>query len=170
MQNNHSGKTGALAGTAFRVVRVLALFWVLALTAIVVPTANAAPSSETDAEIELREARERWQQQYRSLLTETARLRSEIQEGTELYAAANRRNYRRGSKRHFHREELEAAKRKLAELETELANFEDKARRGGALRGWLTQVETEFEDQTRSPAVTTGPGDEGRNPLHLESR
>jgi hypothetical protein len=176
MRNNLLQKTGARAGSSFHLARRFAVFGALALTLICVPWANAqadtgtGTETETEAEVELRTERVRWQEKYRSLLTETARLHSEIQQESELYADANRRNYRRGSKRHYHREAIDAAKHKLAELETELADFEDVARRGGAARGWLTQVEIELEDEARGPAVTAGPGDEGRNPLYLESR
>lgn len=176
MRNNFSRKTGARAGKSSPLTHRLALLGavVLAFTfvqgSVALADTEKVSAPETPAEIELRRERVRWQNKYRFLLTETARLRSEIQHESELYADANRRNYRRGSKRHFHRDAIDAAKRKLAELETELANFEDAARRGGALRGWLTQVEIELEDEARIPTVTAGPGDEGRNPLYLKSR
>ncbi len=168
MRNNLLRKTGARAGASFHLARRFALFGALAVALIGVPWTIAQAGTETKTEAELEQERVRWQKKYRSLLTETKRLRSEIQEESKLYADANRRSYRRGNKRHYHREVVDDAKRKLAELETELENFEDVARRGGALRGWLTQVEIELEDEARGHAVTAGPGDEGRNPLYLE--
>jgi len=111
-----------------------------------------------------------WQNRYRNLIAEAQRLREEIAHERELYADANRRNYRRGSKRHVHRRAGEEAARALAEVEAKLATIEDEARRAGAGRGWIHQVEMELEDEARRPAVAAGPGDEGRNPLHLKSR
>lgn len=109
-----------------------------------------------------------WQNRYRSLLEDAARLRAEVERERELYADANRRNYRRGRKRHVHREAMQAAAERLAEVEAQLATIEDEARRAGALPGWLYEVEAELEDADGRAGVATGPGDEGRNPLYLE--
>ena len=111
-----------------------------------------------------------WQERYRSLVAETEILRAEIQHERELYADANRRNYRRGQKRHVHRIAAEKAEQELAKVQAQLATIEDDARRAGLGRGWLNQIEMELEDGYKRPAVAAGSGSdiEGRNPLYLE--
>ena len=135
--------------------------------------ALAAPpaivSASTPDQNELSDSKAYWQERYRGLLTEAAELRVTIERETELYADANRRNYRRGKKRHVHRVAAEEAKAELARIEAELATIEDEGRRAGALPGWFYEVELELEEGVRRPPVAEGPGDDGRNPLYLEN-
>ena len=84
-----------------------------------------------------------WQERYRTLRSEAARLRQEVESAKEGYAAANRRNYRRGAVRHEYREKMLEAEKELARVERELAALPDEARRSGALPGWLYEVEAE---------------------------
>ena len=132
--------------------------------AMLFAAAFAAPSAyaldESDS------AKRYWQDRYRGLLTSADELRVVIARETELYADANRRNYRRGTKRHLHRVAAEEAREKLARVEQELATIKDEGRRAGALPGWFYEVEEEREDVARNPALapdTTDP-DAGRNP------
>jgi hypothetical protein len=110
-----------------------------------------------------------WQTRYRELVAEARSLRETVERERELYADANRRNYRRGQKRHVHREAGARAGAALAEVEAQLATIEDDARRAGVPRGWLNQVEMEREDEDGPPTVSAGPGEDGRNPLYLKS-
>jgi hypothetical protein len=110
-----------------------------------------------------------WQGRYRDLVGEAERLRGTIERERELYADANRRTYRRGTKRHVHRAAGAKAAEALAKVEAQLATIEDEARRAGVSRGWLNQIEMELDDGARHPAVGAGPGDEGRNPLYRKS-
>ena len=116
-----------------------------------------------------------WQNRYRDLRSEAARLRREFERERELYADANRRNYRRGPVRHEHREKAAKAEQDLARVEAELAGFSEEARRKGALPGWLYEVEDEPIEITDSPPEPEAPAelaededDGGRNPLYLE--
>ncbi len=124
-----------------------------------------------ESDPELRAEKNLWQSRYRKLLADADALRAKIALETELYADANRRNYRRGKKRHVHRKALEKARAELERVEAELATIEDDGRRAGALPGWFYEVEAEFEDAARRPAIGAGPDedrDAGRNPLYLE--
>lgn len=163
-RNHHDGIGGPRDGRArtrplMRVRPAVVLALALALAAG--PALANEPEVNTDPV--------HWQNRYRALVEKARQLRAKVEVETELYADANRRNYRRGSKRHVHRQAAARAEAKLAKVEAELASMEDEARRAGVPRGWLHQVEIQLEDEARGPAVATGPGDEGRNPLHLES-
>jgi len=120
-----------------------------------------------------------WQNRYRNLLLDAARLRAAVERETELYADANRRNYRRGSKRHTHHEAAKVAEQELVKVEAALATIEDDARRAGALPGWFYEVEFEMENGELRPEIAAGPEqesqqkreqeqDDGRNPLYAD--
>lgn len=146
--------------------------WVLVL-ALALSAVNASPVSaqgDVAGDPELRASKTYWQNRYRNLLLDSARLRSEIDRERELYADANRRNYRRGNKRHVHREAFLEAQQELARVEAELATIKDEARRAGALPGWLYEVEFEMEDAEGRPGIASGPEseDDGRNPLYSD--
>jgi hypothetical protein len=128
----------------------------------------ASGSADTGSDPELRAKKVHWQTRYRDLLSRQRELHAIIGTERELYADANRRNYRRGSKRHTHRKAMLEAQAKLEKVEQKLSTIEDDARRAGALPGWLYDVEMEFEDAARRPAVGAGPGDDGRNPLYRD--
>ncbi len=140
-----------------------------ALALLALAASPVAAGDDPSSEPELRATKAYWQNRYRNLLRDAARLRSEVERETELYADANRRNYRRGKKRHIHREAAKEAEQELAKVEAELATIEDDARRAGALPGWLYEVEFEMQDAELRPGIATGPEqeqDEGRNPLY----
>lgn len=136
--------------------------------ALLVALAPLGAMSEDDAE---RQAmKQYWQGRYRQLLESADRLRAEVERETELYADANRRNYRRGKKRHIHRVAAEEAREALARVEQELATIEDDARRAGALPGWLYEVEMERADLAKRPDDEQRSEDPtaGRNPRFVE--
>ena len=146
---------------------------VVVLLALTAPTLAAA--DDTTADPELRTMKTYWQNRYRTLLRDAERLREAVERETELYADANRRNYRRGNKRHVHREAALEAEQELAKVEAALATIEDDARRAGALPGWLYEVEFEMEEAESRPGIAAGPeqerdeeADAGRNPLYLD--
>lgn len=118
------------------------------------------------SDLELHDKKAYWQTLYRDLLSERRTLRATVAKERELYADANRRNYRRGNKRHVHYEAMLEAQAELAEVEQKLSTIDDDARRAGALASWLYEVED--EETSQRPVVATGPGDEGRNPLYLD--
>ncbi len=125
----------------------------------VVPLAVAA----TDADEE--DAKAYWQTRYRGLHADVVRLRGDIARERELYADANRRNYRRGRKRHTHREAMMKAMEELGRVEAELATIEEDGRREGALPGWFYEIDIELEDAGDQPKVQTTPNDDGGNPF-----
>ena len=125
------------------------------------PPARAQASSTVPTDAELASRKAYWQKRYRGLLESADTLREVIAREEELYADANRRNYRRGNKRHVHREAMLEARAQLAEVEAELAVIQEEARRVGALPGWFYEVEWQREEGA-SPAAA----DDGRNPLY----
>lgn len=147
--------------------RFLALPVTLALAACLGASTLAMLPDAAQAESEGKKAY--WQDRYRNLLRRKAELRSQIETERALYAAANRRNYRRGPVRHEHLEKVREAEKELATVEAALETFVDDARRDGALPGWLYEVEEE-------QLVRTGGSDSedvddrgGRNPKFLSN-
>lgn len=133
--------------------------------------------AQAQSDVELSSLKTMWQTRYRNLLRSAAKLRVEIDEQRELYADANRRNYRRGPKRHLHEEAMDDAAKRLADVEAELVAIHDEGRRAGALPGWFYEVELEFEAEKlagpampdldeESPKERSG----GQNPLYEEER
>lgn len=125
-------------------------------------------SGQTDAGLEA--SKDYWQERYRTLLERADALRETIAIETELYADANRRNYRRGKKRHVHRIAAEEARAELADVERELSTIQEEGRRAGALPGWFYEVELDRAAVVRNPALAPEPDDrdEGRNPRFVE--
>ena len=133
-------QTHPFAPTGHRGASLVALVICALLVAAGMPEALAA---ESDAELNAQ--KEFWQARYTKLLDDADMLRETIERERELYADANRRNYRRGNKRHRHRTAMLEAEAKLEVVERELAALPDEARRAGALPGWLYEVELERE-------------------------
>jgi hypothetical protein len=127
-----------------------------------------APIASRANEAEPQDTKAFWQNKYQGLIARAAELRGTIRTEQELYADANRRNYRRGPKRHIHQQAVKEATLELTKVEAELKTIKEDGRRAGALPGWFNEVEMEIEDTRRRPAISAGPGIEGRNPLHLE--
>lgn len=164
-RSTHAARARLKAPSARRPRRLAAAALALALATL--PGSLSAQSLAND-EAELEAARSYWQDRYRGLLTEASELRATIERERELYADANRRNYRRGRKRHIHRDAMLEAQDELARVESQLATIQEEARRAGALPGWFYEVEWQLEEEAGRPAISSGPGDEGRNPLHLD--
>lgn len=166
-----------------RPIRYLIIFVALAgllgIAPVPVVSAQQADLSWASAD----QQKDFWQGRFRELRQRAALLRRDAAIEWELYADANRRNYRRGKVRHIHRDKAIELEVELAEVETELRALPEAARRAGALPGWLREVEfekielpepgsTEEEDVE---GVPTAPGDldaidrrEGRNPIYFE--
>lgn len=131
-----------------------------------------APGVSAESDAELASEKDFWQTRYRTLFDRADTLRETIAIETELYADANRRNYRRGTKRHLHRVAAEEARAELAIVERELSKIKEEGRRAGALPGWFYEVELDRADVARSPALAPEPDDrdEGRNPRFVEPK
>lgn len=117
-----------------------------------------------------------WQELYRKLLRQRVVEEKVIEAERELYADANRRNYRRGTKRHVHRDAMLEAIARRGEVEERLVQFQEESRRAGILPGWLYEVEETWQDTPIAlPSVGAAseedPSDEseraGRNPIHF---
>ena len=143
-----------------------------AIALLALAASPVAAEDDLSADPELRATKAYWQNRYRNLLRDAARLRADVERETELYADANRRNYRRGKKRHIHRDAAAEAAEELARVKAALATIEDEARRAGALPGWLYEVEFEMQDGALRPEIAAGPEqqeqDDGRNPLYAD--
>jgi hypothetical protein len=103
-------------------------------------------------------------------------LRKKAEVARTAYAAANRRNYRRGTNRREQWLTANEAESDLARVEAELAGLDDEARVSGALPGWLREVKDEPTGETESPPASASEDekdefdeydkDEGPNPLY----
>ena len=116
-----------------------------------------------------------WQERYRTLLRQREIETLVIERERELYADANRRNYRRGRKRHVHRDAMHEAMVRRGLVEERLDAFREEARRAGVLPGWLYEVEETWRDvPIAAPVAVYETEDElpeeleGRNPLYFE--
>ncbi len=153
------------------VVGALRFGWMIALISgvFVASSITTTPDAHAQAEFENNAQADKvyWQDRYRRLRDEAVRLRKKGEVARTAYAAANRRNYRRGTNRREQREIAIEAETELIRVEAELAGLAEEARKSGALPGWLREVEdepaAEFEPP---PASTSDDEDEGRNPLY----
>jgi len=149
--------------------------------ATVAPMRAVAIDDAPSVDLSAAEQREFWQTRYRTLRQESARLEQDIAFEWELYADANRRNYRRGNARHVHRDKALELEARLKEVDAELEALPERARQLGALPGWLREVESEpialpppgaSDEEEDAPGQPAAPGSAedraGRNPLYLE--
>ena len=146
-------------------IRCLALIALAALALAFAEAGVAQTVTGADADAELQAAKDYWQDRYRTLLTKRAMLQDVIDREQELYADANRRNYRRGKKRHVHRNAMMEAQDELEGVEASLATIEDEARRAGALPGWLYEVEWELAERGGAGAPPAAADDDEADPL-----
>lgn len=155
---------------AFAITTSLALF--LGATAVLlwsVPeTASAQAQAQTEEEIH--ELRETWQNRYRALLSDRARLTRNIAAAKENYARAHRRNYPRGGARQQFLIDADSAEKELAATEREIAGIFTEARYENVPPGWLYQVEDE-PIETPQPAALDESEEQdraGRNPIYFK--
>jgi hypothetical protein len=134
-------------------------------------TAQAAPSSPPTAE----EQKKEWQDRYRDLLQNAARLERNALASRENYARAQRRNYPRGGAREQFIVDAELAEKQLVTVKTEIEGILDEARHAAIPPNWINEVDEENFSYA-PPASTTEAGDEvadeddreGRNPLYFK--
>lgn len=168
--------------TVLAVCRSLSVFFLITLSLTAHLALAGEPPSERPSLDEVLsvyadrdyEPKAYWQERYTKLLQQRFIEDRVIERERELYADANRRNYRRGKKRHQHRDAMLEAIARKGEVEDRLAVFKEEARRAGALPGWLYEVEDSWRESLVSPPAATGDGadanseDEGRNPRFSE--
>ena len=130
-------------------------------------TAQAAPSSPPSAE----ELKKEWQDRYRDLLHNAARLERNAKASRENYARAQRRKYPRGGARDQFIADAELAEKQLVAVKAEIEGIRDQARHASIPPNWLNEVDDENFSYA-PPASTTEADDEddreGRNPLYFE--
>jgi len=140
----------------------------LSLFAIQAPAAHAQLA---DDEV-LQHEKEYWQDRYRRLRQNAARLERNAERARKAYALAQRRNYPRGGARQKLFQQIEDAETELESVRKEIEELPREARRAGALPGWLYEVEQE-EVVIPEPAApdSDDPAADacaGRNPIYCE--
>ena len=127
--------------------------------------AQAAPSSPPTLE----EQKQEWQDRYRKLLREAARLQQNAMIGRENYSRAQRRNYPRGGAREQFLTDAEAAEKELVKVKAEIEGIFDEARHAAVPANWLYQVDDENVSYTPPASATEDTEDRaGRNPLYFK--
>jgi hypothetical protein len=142
------------------------------------------------------ELKREWQDRYRELRLQAARLEVTAELATKEYADANRRNYRRSGVRHFHRANAIEARTELVRVQKEMGELRETVRAAGLPVSWLDEVDEEPLDLDRVQALgdysdegrfggrgadapepdqerdanPEGLVDDGRNPLYKEPR
>jgi len=153
---------------AFAITTSLAIF--LGATAVLLLSVPETASAQTQTEEEIQELRETWQNRYRTLLSDRARLTRNIAAAKENYARAHRRNYPRGGARQQFLIDADSAERELAATEREIAGIFTEARHENVPPGWLYQVEDE-QIETSQPAALDESEEQdraGRNPIYFK--
>lgn len=87
-----------------------------------------------------------WQNRYRDLRQDEARLVQTVKLATKEYADANRRSYRRSGVRHFHRTNANEAKKQLAEVRSQIESIYEQVVDAGGSMNWIYEVDDEGID------------------------
>jgi hypothetical protein len=135
--------------------------------------------AQTGAQPTLEEQKAEWQDRYRSLLHNQARLHHNAQIARENYARAQRRNYPRGGARRQFLVDADDAENELVTVKEEIAQIQIDARHASIPQNWLYDVEEEPITFGPPAASASSNGDDeaddaydrsGRNPLYLEDQ
>ena len=123
--------------------------------------------AQADTETSDLEVKAQWQQRYRQLLQNQARLRDNAKKSRENYARAQRRNYPRGGARQQFIVDAELAEADLVMVEAETEALREEARRSAIPRNWFYEIDDE-DIQAPAPAAAAveNTDDGGRNPLY----
>jgi hypothetical protein len=145
-----------------------------ALCVIGLPTLMpSAAQAQTGAQPTEEEQKAKWQDDYRSLLQNEARLRHNGQMARENYARAQRRNYPRGGARQQFLIDADKADAELVQVKEEIAQLQTSARHESIPQSWFYEVEEE-PITYGAPAASASNDDEdddgGRNPLYLKDQ
>jgi hypothetical protein len=140
----------------------------LSLFVIQPSTAHAQVTGEED----LQNQKEYWQDRYRRLRQDAARLERNAERARKAYALAQRRNYPRGGARQQLFQQIEDAETELESVRKEIAELPSEARRAGAMPGWLYEVEKEevVIPEPAAPDSSELAADDcaGRNPIYCD--
>ncbi len=147
---------------------VSTLGMILALYAISLPLL-APDDAKAGTTQTLLEQKAQWQDRYRTLLRDAARLQYNAEISRENYARAQRRNYPRGGARRQFILDAEHAEKELVGVKEEIAQIFVDARRDAIPTVWLYEVDD--EPITIAPPASASEEDDddraGRNPLYL---
>jgi len=141
------------------------------LSSFVIPL--SAAHAQIAGEEELQDQKEYWQERYRRLRQDAARLERNAERARKAYAMAQRRNYPRGGARQRLIQQIEDAETELESVRKEIEELPTEARRAGAMPGWLYEVEDEevvIPEPAAADAVDAEEAEAraGRNPLYLD--
>ncbi|MFK7897390.1 MAG: hypothetical protein AB8G23_16240 [Myxococcota bacterium] len=141
---------------------------VLSLTGLFLLSGDANAQFSTEEETQAQ--RDTWQERYRWLLRDQARLKQNVANLERDYIMSQRRNYPRGANRERLVVEADAQRKELRTIESEIAGIYAEARAAGIPPGWLSEVEDEDLSIPAAPAEVSEPevDREGRNPLYLD--
>src|SRR5690606_32239298 len=123
--------------------------WMLALAAVSSAGLAASPVCAEEAEVELDAEslqKAEWQDRYRVLRNNAARMRENATKLRRAYALAQHANYPRGGARERFKQQVLETEEKAEAYEAELARFEEEARRERIPPGWIYEVEDEPVD------------------------
>jgi len=171
-----------MIGDSKKMIRTLVstLGMAIALCVIGLPILTpSAAEAQTGAQPTLEEQKAEWQNRYRSLLQNQARLHHNAQMARENYARAQRRNYPRGGARQQFLIDANDADKELVTVKEEIAQIHVDARHASIPQNWLYDVEEEPITMGPPAASATNSGSAdadadaeedraGRNPLYFE--
>jgi len=169
-----------MIGDSKKMIRTLVstLGMAIALCVIGLPILTpSAAEAQTGAQPTLEEQKAEWQNRYRSLLQNQARLHHNAQMARENYARAQRRNYPRGGARQQFLIDADDAEKELVTVKEEIAQIHVDARHASIPQNWLYDVEEEPITMGPPAASATNNGSAdadaeedraGRNPLYFE--
>jgi hypothetical protein len=114
----------------------------------------------------LLEQKTHWQDRYRALLSNAARLQDDAIRSRENYARARRRNYPRGGARQQFIADAEEAEKEFEKVKLEIDAIFVEARRDAIPPNWLYEV----DDEPVKPTAPASASDDGRDPEDTEGR
>lgn len=149
---------------------VAGFFVLVALSAAAVFFAGSDAQAQFASEEETQAKRDEWQQRYRWLLRDQARLQQNVANLERDYIMSQRRNYPRGANRERLVVEADAQRKELVGVEKEIAGIYAEARAAGIPPGWLSEVEDEDLTVPAAKAEEDEPevDREGRNPIYFD--
>lgn len=129
-------------------------------------------TSATAAEESESARKAKWQERYRSFLTRLERMHADRERLEQSLASVQHAKHPRGAARHQFQQQIEARDREIAQLESQIAEFQEEAHRASVPPGWLTEVEDRQSERSAPAAYDDeeSEDDTGRNPIHQRDR
>lgn len=145
------------------------------LAALLLPAALPWPSdaSASDAmearQKEMESKRKEWVQKYEELLARHASLQAQLEQARTDYSRGRSTRDLVGSGKAALVAELDRLEKEFAEVDAELKDFPDQARRAGALPGWFRDP-SPASPSTAAPAAGAEDEDDSASPDSLSER